>query len=293
MFKTLSLGANGIEVMVLQAKLNSQPPTTLPPLSIDGIFGPKTQARVREFQKNNGLKVDGIVGPLTWGKLLAGRTTPKESSLYCDNVNRQHLFSAMAAATVWPTSSSGSGVVLASLPSLPTLRPLKGAPEEAIATAVYGSSIDTSVVTLSDKTGVGNRAFVLGVPNPIGRDRQIMNVGPSPVSRSTMIHELAHVWQSQHASDSTQFMKNAVASQALAEAVNLAASSTSFSAYGYRPGKPFGDYGAEQIAQQAERGEPAILSHLKGVAAFVVDADNETSLKTARIEDTSSPGVKT
>lgn len=37
--------------------------------SADGIFGAKTDAAVRHFQKNNKLKVDGYVGPKTWAKL--------------------------------------------------------------------------------------------------------------------------------------------------------------------------------------------------------------------------------
>lgn len=36
----------------------------------DGIFGSKTKAAVLAFQKANGLGADGIVGPLTWGKLV-------------------------------------------------------------------------------------------------------------------------------------------------------------------------------------------------------------------------------
>ena len=61
--KTLSGGASGPEVCVLQARLNSKSPTTLALLSVDGNFGPKTLARVREFQKDGNLVVDGIVGP--------------------------------------------------------------------------------------------------------------------------------------------------------------------------------------------------------------------------------------
>ena len=38
--------------------------------SVDGIFGSKTKAAVLAFQKANGLGADGIVGPLTWGKLV-------------------------------------------------------------------------------------------------------------------------------------------------------------------------------------------------------------------------------
>lgn len=41
-------------------------------LQIDGIFGPKTDAAVRAFQRNVGLVVDGIVGPLTWRALVSG-----------------------------------------------------------------------------------------------------------------------------------------------------------------------------------------------------------------------------
>jgi peptidoglycan hydrolase-like protein with peptidoglycan-binding domain len=39
-------------------------------LDVDGIFGPRTEAAVREFQQNENLSVDGIVGRQTWTALL-------------------------------------------------------------------------------------------------------------------------------------------------------------------------------------------------------------------------------
>lgn len=57
---TIKLGSKGTDVKTLQTKLN---------LVADGIFGPITEEAVKEFQKANGLTVDGIVGPKTWAKL--------------------------------------------------------------------------------------------------------------------------------------------------------------------------------------------------------------------------------
>jgi peptidoglycan hydrolase-like protein with peptidoglycan-binding domain len=38
----------------------------------DGIFGAGTENAVKAFQRHHGLTVDGIVGRITWSKLLNG-----------------------------------------------------------------------------------------------------------------------------------------------------------------------------------------------------------------------------
>lgn len=41
-------------------------------LALDGSFGKNTDSAVRAFQKKNSLECDGVVGPVTWSKLLKG-----------------------------------------------------------------------------------------------------------------------------------------------------------------------------------------------------------------------------
>lgn len=72
--RTLHTSSTGDDVKFLQERLNARPPALLPLLVVDGNFGPKTLARVQEYQGNNALSVDGIVGPLTWGVLLGHPT---------------------------------------------------------------------------------------------------------------------------------------------------------------------------------------------------------------------------
>jgi peptidoglycan hydrolase-like protein with peptidoglycan-binding domain len=65
---TLKIGDRGDEVKQLQALLNRDYPA-YSKLEEDGIFGPKTEAVIREFQRRAGLPVDGVAGPGTLAKL--------------------------------------------------------------------------------------------------------------------------------------------------------------------------------------------------------------------------------
>jgi peptidoglycan hydrolase-like protein with peptidoglycan-binding domain len=65
----LSEGSDGQWVSHLQTILEAR---GFDPGPIDGIFGPRTEAAVKAYQEAYGLKVDGIVGPITWGSLNEG-----------------------------------------------------------------------------------------------------------------------------------------------------------------------------------------------------------------------------
>ncbi len=74
--RTISYGSSGSDVKKLQEKLNSKGYS----LEVDGQFGSKTQAAVRDYQKKNNLSVDGIVGNATWGSLNSTPTAQNKST---------------------------------------------------------------------------------------------------------------------------------------------------------------------------------------------------------------------
>ena len=63
---TLSRGSRGQAVLDLQSSLQR---LGISPGPLDGDFGSKTDAAVRQFQGQRGIGVDGIVGPITWGEI--------------------------------------------------------------------------------------------------------------------------------------------------------------------------------------------------------------------------------
>ena len=70
-YNQISYGSKGSDVTELQKLLNQNGYT----LDVDGKFGPKTQAAVKDYQQKNSLAVDGIVGNNTWGALTKASTT--------------------------------------------------------------------------------------------------------------------------------------------------------------------------------------------------------------------------
>lgn len=63
----LKLGSTGDDVVKLQKKLGVDP---------IGKFGPKTEAAVKQWQTQNGLAPDGVVGEGTWKKMFGEDAAP-------------------------------------------------------------------------------------------------------------------------------------------------------------------------------------------------------------------------
>ena len=73
----LQSGSRGQKVSQLQYMLNvmAEYVPSIPPVGVDGIFGPRTQEAVCAFQRFAGLPEDGIVGPQTWNALYSRAIT--------------------------------------------------------------------------------------------------------------------------------------------------------------------------------------------------------------------------
>ncbi|MGM3306609.1 N-acetylmuramoyl-L-alanine amidase [Anabaena sp. WFMT] len=52
---------SGVVIRYLQFRVGATP---------DGIYGPQTEGAIKKFQQQNGLTADGIVGAMTWQKLI-------------------------------------------------------------------------------------------------------------------------------------------------------------------------------------------------------------------------------
>lgn len=81
MMPTVRQGDRGAAVTKLQELLTA---ASYEVGAVDGIFGGKTREAVRAFQRDMGLKVDGIVGRKTWAAInnmsTDAKSTQNESS---------------------------------------------------------------------------------------------------------------------------------------------------------------------------------------------------------------------
>jgi hypothetical protein len=194
---------------------------------------------------------------------------------------------------------------------------------------VYGDSLAYDDIHVSDAVGAKGRPVTTAIP--VGGNRWIvaLNMGPSAFrvpnfAPITLIHELAHAWQSQHYPDKPyQYMVNCLNSQTWAETESFRNKPVvsgllghwqpalrgnglgDADAYSYVPGKPFGDYGGEQTAQQVEdffnQNSPApitarskiaiIAKHMKEARRGAADRENIRSLSSIKVDYKDRPNV--
>ena len=77
--QTLKKGNTGDIVVTLQNLLVEK--GYIDGYYVDGDFEPGTEAAVKQFQTDNGLTADGIVGPTTWQALCAIAAPPSDETL--------------------------------------------------------------------------------------------------------------------------------------------------------------------------------------------------------------------
>ena len=104
------MGSRGEEVRQIQTALQNQ---GYDPGSVDGIYGEKTEKAVRQFQKDQGLAVDGIAGPGTLRALgLTGSSNQAGSVSESDYYLLARIISAEARGEPYTGQVAVGAVVL-------------------------------------------------------------------------------------------------------------------------------------------------------------------------------------
>ncbi|MEM9318592.1 MAG: peptidoglycan-binding protein [Pseudomonadota bacterium] len=108
-------GMRGEEVSLNQVRLNVRNPVSAE-IAMDGIFGPRTEAATKTFQRARHLSPDGIIGPLTRAQLYTPvlRETIHQIALIPQPTNT----TCWAAATAMMTRSNVPAVIARTPPDM-------------------------------------------------------------------------------------------------------------------------------------------------------------------------------
>ena len=107
----LRWGSRGGAVQELQSALNANGAG----LAVDGVFGKRTHAAVKDYQSSKGLQVDGVVGPKTRAALNGGVSTggasaPSSSASSSSSGSSSTIVNAARSAVGTPYSWGGSSL---------------------------------------------------------------------------------------------------------------------------------------------------------------------------------------
>ena len=104
------MGSRGEEVRQVQTALQNR---GYDPGTVDGIYGEKTEAAVRQFQRDQGLTVDGIAGPATLKALgLTGSSNQASGVSQSDYYLLARIISAEARGEPYTGQVAVGAVVL-------------------------------------------------------------------------------------------------------------------------------------------------------------------------------------
>jgi peptidoglycan hydrolase-like protein with peptidoglycan-binding domain len=102
---TVQIGDSGETVKQAQRALRRTPDTTL---VVDGQFGPLTETATKDFQKQVGLPVTGVVDEATWQALPGGYPMPVlQEGSHGDAVRSLQLVLTNGAAGLWMVTPKG------------------------------------------------------------------------------------------------------------------------------------------------------------------------------------------
>ena len=113
---SLRRGATGAEVKQLQTWLNDNGAD----LTVDGIFGPKTESALKSYQEANGLVADGIAGPKTYAKLDPDKSGTADGTTDPDTVTAGEGSDLLLPErfVLWYNSDTGEYWVVLEIPDV-------------------------------------------------------------------------------------------------------------------------------------------------------------------------------
>jgi len=160
MGRLVTYGCTGLDVKELQAALNFHVRGPATPLETDGIFGPLTKARLKEFQRLAKITDDGDAGPITVGNLYRTLVVSIEAGI----IRREPTNGRQGFL---PDGAEGPELP----PTVPMPPPVSPRPHAPQMRRAFGEGFEAATkLTFAPLEGHGERtkfSFTFGLPWPV------------------------------------------------------------------------------------------------------------------------------